>query len=178
MENKTFTVPNITCNHCVMTIKRELGFVPPRERLWDLLVEEFAEVLGPLEIETTVDKEWRAKTHELAAQFLTDEWLYRKMRPRAGRQVKIRAGVQVKQKMHKAPGGLIRATTEVQDGIIAAVALSGDFFFFPEEKLADLEAALVEVPVEEAEQAVASFYEEHGVESPGITPADFAAVVE
>lgn len=25
MANKTFTVPNISCNHCVMTIKRELG---------------------------------------------------------------------------------------------------------------------------------------------------------
>ena len=25
MENKTFNVPNISCKHCVMTIKRELG---------------------------------------------------------------------------------------------------------------------------------------------------------
>jgi copper chaperone len=25
MPNKTFTVPNISCSHCVMTIKRELG---------------------------------------------------------------------------------------------------------------------------------------------------------
>jgi copper chaperone len=25
MTNKTFQVPNISCNHCVMTIKRELG---------------------------------------------------------------------------------------------------------------------------------------------------------
>ena len=25
MENKTFSVPNISCGHCVMTIKRELG---------------------------------------------------------------------------------------------------------------------------------------------------------
>jgi len=25
MTNKTFNVPNISCNHCVMTIKRELG---------------------------------------------------------------------------------------------------------------------------------------------------------
>jgi copper chaperone len=25
MTSKTFNVPNITCNHCVMTIKRELG---------------------------------------------------------------------------------------------------------------------------------------------------------
>jgi copper chaperone CopZ len=25
MDTKTFRVPNIHCNHCVMTIKRELG---------------------------------------------------------------------------------------------------------------------------------------------------------
>jgi copper chaperone CopZ len=25
MPSKTFTVPNISCNHCVMTIKREVG---------------------------------------------------------------------------------------------------------------------------------------------------------
>jgi copper chaperone len=25
MTSKSFRVPNITCNHCVMTIKRELG---------------------------------------------------------------------------------------------------------------------------------------------------------
>jgi copper chaperone CopZ len=25
MEKKTFTIPNISCGHCVMTIKNELG---------------------------------------------------------------------------------------------------------------------------------------------------------
>ena len=25
MTSKTFDIPNISCNHCVMTIKRELG---------------------------------------------------------------------------------------------------------------------------------------------------------
>jgi copper chaperone len=25
MTSKTFTIPNISCNHCVMTIERELG---------------------------------------------------------------------------------------------------------------------------------------------------------
>jgi lipoate-protein ligase A len=159
------------------TVKREIGSAPPREELWDLLAEKFAEVLGPLEVETTVDEEWRAKTDELATQFLTDEWLYGKQRPRADREVRIRAGVQVSQKMNKAPGGLIRATTEVQYGVIASISLSGDFFFFPEEKLADLEAALEGVPVEEAKQAIAKFYVEHDIESPGVTPADFAQVL-
>lgn len=159
------------------TIKREIKDIPPREELWSLMTDKFIEMLGPMEVVATVDEEWRAKVNELAARFLTDEWLYQKRRPGAGRQVKIRAGVEVKQKVYKAPGGLIRATTEVQEGVIASISISGDFFFFPEEKLTAMEAALVGVPVGEAEQAIARFYEEHGIESPGVTPADFARVV-
>jgi lipoate-protein ligase A len=163
-----------TLRENLSTIRRELGFAPTREELWDLLTEKFVEVLGPLEEETTVDEEWRARTDELAVQFLTDEWLYQKRRPRTDREVKIRAGVQVKQRIHKAPGGLIRVTTEVQDGVIAAVSISGDFFFFPEGKLADLEATLVGESEADAEAVVARFYKEHSIESPGVTPADFA----
>jgi lipoate-protein ligase A len=168
------------------TIKREMADtkhpadVPPTDELWTLMADKFIEMLGPLDVETEVDEEWRAKTDELAAQFLTDEWLYQKRRPRINREVTIRAGVQVKQGMHKAPGGLIRLTTEVQDGVIAAVSISGDFFFFPEGKLTDLEAALVGSSETDVEAVIARFYEEHNadsehpIESPGVTPADFA----
>jgi len=156
------------------TIKREIEDVPPTDELWTLMADKFAEMLGPLDVETEVDEEWRTRTDELAAQFLTDEWLYQKRRPRIDREVKIRAGVQVKQGIHKAPGGLIRLTTEVQDGVIAAVSISGDFFFFPEGKLADLEAGLVGSSEADAEAVIARFYEEHSIESPGITPVDFA----
>jgi len=159
------------------TIKREIEPVPSREELWSLMAAKFIEMLGPMEVEMAVDAEWRARTDELTARFFADEWLYQKRRPSAGREVKIRAGVQVKQKMHKAPGGLIRATTEVQDGIIAAVSISGDFFFFPEGRLVDLEAALVGVSEVDVEVSIARFYEEQGVESPGVTPADFAQVL-
>jgi lipoate-protein ligase A len=159
------------------TIKREIEHVPSREQLWSLMAAKFIEMLGPMEVETTVDAEWRAKADELGARFLTDEWLYQKRRSSTGREVKIRAGVQVKQKMYKAPGGLIRATTEVQDGVITGVSISGDFFFFPEEKLAALEVALVGVSETDVEAAITSFYAEHGVESPGVTPADFAQVL-
>jgi len=159
------------------TVKREIERVPPREELWSLMAAKFIEMLGPMETETTVDAEWRAKTDELAAQFLTDEWLYQKRRPRTDREVKIRAGVHVRQKMHKAPGGLIRAIVQVEEGVIRNTELSGDFFFYPAERLADLERVLVGVSLEEVEQAVARFYAEHGVESPGVTPADFARVL-
>lgn len=159
------------------TIKREIEHVPSREELWSLMAAKFVGMLGPMDVETAVDAEWRAKTDELAARFLTGEWLHQKRRPHADREITIRAGVQVKQKMHKAPGGLIRATIEVQNGVIAAVSLSGDFFFFPEERLVDLEAALVGVSEADAEAAIARFYEEHSIESPGVTPADFVQVL-
>jgi lipoate-protein ligase A len=159
------------------TIKRETGDMPPTDELWALMADKFAGTLGPLEEQTEVDSEWRARTEELAAQFLTDEWLFKGRRRREGRQVKIRAGVEVRHKMHKAPGGLIRATLQVEEGAVGYVELSGDFFFYPAERLADLEAALVGVPIEDVEQAVARFCAEHGVESPGVTPADFAQVL-
>jgi lipoate-protein ligase A len=159
------------------TIRRELGCVPPREELWDLLTAKFAEVLGPLPVETAVDAAWRAETDALGQRMLSDEWLYSRERKPAGRKVTIRSGVQVGQKMYKAPGGLIRATVEVQDGVIAGVSFSGDFFFYPAQRLADLETALAGVRVEEVEQAIARFYATHGIESPGVTPADVARVL-
>ncbi len=159
------------------TIRRELGTAPPREELWDLLAEKFAEVLGPMEVTTEVDAEWRSEADRLGKRMLTDEWLFRHGRPQEGRAVTIRSGVQVIQRAYKAPGGLIRATAEVHEGAIASISLSGDFFFYPAEKLADLEAALVGVPLEEVEATIAKFYAEHNVESPGVTAADFAHVL-
>lgn len=178
------------------TIRREVTAVPPRDELWDLLAQKFAEVLpalcpkgssplacrpgqagGPLEVETAVDAAWRAEANVLGQTMLADEWLYARQRPQAElRKVTIRAGVQVWHKMYKAPGGLIRAVAEMQDGTLAAVQLSGDFFFYPAEALPGLEAALCGVRPDAVEEAAAQFYAEHGIQSPGVTPADLARV--
>jgi len=166
-----------TLRENLSTIKREIDHIPPREALWSLMADKFAAMLGPMDEETAVDPQWRAEADRLAEHMLTDEWLHRQGRPQEGRTVTIRAGVQVRQKVHKAPGGLIRATIEVQDGALVSAALSGDFFFFPPEKLGELEAALSGVPVADVENAVARFYEEQGIESPGVTPADLAQVM-
>jgi lipoate-protein ligase A len=166
-----------TLTENLSTIRRELGYAPPREELWDLLAKHFATVLGPLDVQTEVDAEWRAKADELAREFLTERWLLQPRRRAAGRRVKIQTGVEVRQKLHKAPGGLIRGTAELRDGVLVSVALSGDFFFFPGEKLAELEEALAGTAIVEAEAAIARFYQAQGIESPGVTPADFAQVL-
>ena len=164
-----------TIRENLSTIKRELGTAPPREELWSLMVDEFVGMLGPMEIETEVDQAWRSKVDELAKDFLSDAWLYRKSGARSGqRNVKIRAGVDLRQRVRKAPGGLIRAVFEVREDTLATVSLSGDFFFYPEQRLVDLEEALTGIPIEGAHQVLTRFYQENGVESPGVTPEDIA----
>ncbi|NIO70645.1 MAG: lipoate--protein ligase family protein, partial [Anaerolineae bacterium] len=63
------------------------------------------------------------------------------------------------------------------DDRIVSTSISGDFFFYPEEKLAALEEALAGVKLDEVESTIVGFYQAEGIESPGVTPADFARVI-
>ncbi len=56
-------------------------------------------------------------------------------------------------------------------------SLSGDFFFYPVDKLEALEASLAGVELSAVEPTIAEFYQREGIESPGVTPADFARVL-
>jgi lipoate-protein ligase A len=158
------------------TIKRELGSIPPRESLTRSLARNFEKVLGPL-TRAGLDHELREELSRLKPEFSSQEWLHRIGKQVEGRTVKIAAGVEVKHLVHKAPGGLIRGDVEIADDVISSVVLSGDFFFYPPEKLADLSQALVGTKAGQAEQAIREFYTAHGIESPGVEPADFVRVV-
>jgi lipoate-protein ligase A len=160
------------------TVKREVESVPDRDELWSLMAEKFTDLLGPMEVMSSIDAACRAEIDRLGERMLSDQWLRRSGRVREeGRDVRIRAGVDVRQRIHKAPGGLMRATVEVRDGRLASVAVSGDFFFYPADQLRELEMALVGAAAEDVRDAVAGFYAKRGVESPGVTPEDFAALM-
>jgi len=162
-----------TMQENLTTIERELGRVPPRRELESLLVADFEKVLGPLE-EAPLDQEVYDLAKRLATQFQSEEWLNKKGKRREGWETKIATGVEVRQKVHKAPGGLIRATAVVREGVIDSISISGDFFFYPKEELETLEATLEGTPIGEAEKAIADFYREKRIESPGVTPSDLA----
>jgi len=155
------------------TIKRELGAVPPLAEISAALVANYEAVLGSLE-RAELPPSVYDKVAELKQTHTTDEWLYKRGKRREERSVKITTGVEVSRRMYKAPGGLIRATVETRKGHIVEVSLSGDFFFYPADKLEALEAALAGVELSVVESAVAEFYRWEGIESPGVTPADFA----
>jgi lipoate-protein ligase A len=165
-----------TMQENLTTIKRELGMVPPRQELERLLVRHFERLLGPLE-RGSLDEPLREVVAQLAERFQSEEWLYQKGRTRRDWATKIAAGVEVKQKVYKAPGGLIRATVVEKEGVIDSLSLSGDFFFYPQDKLEDLERALVGVKEGEVEEAIVRFYEENAIESPGVGPTDWAQAI-
>lgn len=158
------------------TIKRELGQIPPRDSLTASLARNFEKLLGPLP-RAGLDEDLNQEVTRLAAEFSAEEWLYRVGRETEGRTVKIAAGVEVKHLVYKAPGGLIRGDVEIADDAISSLVLSGDFFFYPAEKLSELSQALVGSRLADVEETIQQFYAQHSIESPGVEPADFARVV-
>lgn len=159
------------------TLLRETGEVPPRGMVEDLLAKHFSARVGPLE-EASLEAEVIKAARDLEREFMSDEFLFKKGKG-AGDCVKIAEGASVLEQNYKAPGGLITVTCAVSNGTIRDISVSGDFTFYPRERLRNLEQALVGVRHEaaEVERAVRRFYEDFGIDSPGVTPGDFAKSV-
>lgn len=155
------------------TIRQELGRVPPVDELKAILVRELESAIGPLEPAALPAEVYRM-ADELALAMTSEDWLMKGGRPSRERAVKIRDGVHIVHRAHKAPGGLIRVLMELHDERIAALELSGDFFVYPAEALGELEQVLIGARLADAESVIAGFYRSRRVESPGVGPADFA----
>ncbi len=163
------------------TLQRELGDkAPTLEQLSARLIERFTPLLGEL-TPREVDADLRAEAERLwREQFSHPDWLTANDRRKTDlRSVRIAEGVRVIERAYKSPGGLIRATAIERDGKLTSVHLSGDFFLFPAFRLPDLEAALEGVPAEASavEMEISHFFEQHGVEAPGVTPSDIAVAL-
>ena len=167
-----------TMREYLTTINRELGDdAPERAEVERILVESFAETL---ETEVVEDEPRSDELDAIEAQqerIASKEWLHLEGLPPSGDSVKIAEGVNVIEGVHKAPGGLVRATVAVRDGTIDAIVLSGDFFVEPPAARQAIQDALVGVSHDE--DAVLGVVKEHlsGVDAPGIDAADVAAAV-
>ena len=80
---------------------------------------------------------------------------------------------------YKAEKGLIKIKLDLEDGKIDKITIEGDFFFYPEDKLWDLEKALIGCEVEEEKltERIAEFYRRMNVSSPGVKPEDFTKAI-
>jgi lipoate-protein ligase A len=166
-----------TMEENLTTMKKELGTIPPREEVVRVLKEKFEKRVGSLK-EATLTPEIIAKMNQLESWMTSEEFLFQKT-PRKPAGVKIREGVEVLYGLHKARGGLIRTAEEISEGKIEDITISGDFTFYPKERLTGLEESLEKVPLKEDQiiERVETFYEEKGVESPGVESKDFATTI-
>jgi lipoate---protein ligase len=166
-----------TMEENLTTMKRELGIIPSREEVVSVLRERFEKRVGKLD-EASLTLEIIEKMRQLESWMTSEEFLLKKT-PRIPSGVKIREGVEVLYGLHKARGGLIRTAEEISKERIEDITISGDFTFFPKEQLIGLEESLEKAPLKEEKiiERVETFYEEKGVESPGVESKDFAQTI-
>jgi len=170
-----------TIEENLSTIQRELGVSESGQ--WDertlnhMMAQEFEKVIGPL---TPNDKNAALddKMQELQASMINDSWLFRKGKQVSGRVVKVRSGLEIMQRMHKATGGLIRAEFALEDGHFKEVSISGDFFCVPLAAVQNLESRLTGKPITEVKDVLDAFYDNETFEIPGITPDDWLNVLQ
>ena len=161
------------------TIHRELGTQESakwdEETLNNMMAEEFEKVLGPL---TPADKDDTLvnKMKELESTMMDLAWLYRRGKRVEGRVVKVRSGLEIMQRMHKASGGLIRTEFAIEDGRFKEVFISGDFFCFPKDAVVRLGNMLEEHPISEVLVVLTDFYADQDLDIPGITVDDWMQV--
>jgi len=166
----------------VSSVLKETGTMPPRREVEDLLIRNFAQRLGALE-EVNLERDVYEKACDLEKEMMSDDFLFRRRDPADGDEgymkVKITSGAQVSERSYKAPGGLITVTHIVQGDIISDISISGDFTFYPKDRLSDIEETLVGVrrDISDIEEAISRVYRDLSIESPGVAPLDFAQAI-
>jgi lipoate-protein ligase A len=166
-----------TMEENLTTMKRELGVIPSREEVVSVLKEKFEKRVGQF-TPASLNSEILEKMKQIESWMTSEEFLLKKT-PRIPGGVKIKEGVEVLYGLHKAKGGLIRTAEEISEGRIEDISISGDFTFYPKERLDGLEGSLEKVPLEEDQiiERVEAYYEEKGIESPGVVSKDFATTI-
>ena len=119
------------------------------------------------------DSSLEDKVRALKMGMMGDDWLYRRGKHVDERIVKVRSGLEVVQRIHKATGGLIRAEFFVEDGRFEEVTLSGDYFCFPKNIVNLLEEAIAGSQVKEIATVVTDFYKTKQFELPGVEIDDW-----
>lgn len=164
----------------VTSLKRELGYTPSVKEIKKLLVEGYESILGIKLIPSEPsDAEKRIWIEEVKPRNLSREWLYRQKKESVdGRAVKVADGVKVVEVDYKAKK-MIRIRAELIGDKILDVMLSGDFFMIPRDNLSKLELSLKDVTLRRNEvlEKIREFYKKTNVQTPGITPEDFAEAI-
>ncbi|MDO8891853.1 MAG: biotin/lipoate A/B protein ligase family protein [Sulfurimicrobium sp.] len=149
-----------------------LGFVPPLERVKAALSEALGSEFGVHFAEGGLLPQEQVRFRNALAEIDAPQWLDQVARPVAD--------MPIVEAVRKFPGGMLRVSLayDATRRRIAQAWFSGDFFISPRRTVADLEAALRNTPVDQAEKNVRAFFSAHAVDMLLLVPDDFVAVIQ
>ncbi len=168
-----------TLDDYMTTMLKELGEIPPREKIVTQFLADCAQTLN---VETYQDQPSEAELSAIEQSetlLLDPEWTFVQGRKFVEMGVKISADTHLTEAMHKAPGGLIRVHLLGRDHKVEDLIISGDFTCLPPDGVDRLAQELVGVPLElEAlKQAASAALEMLKIEMPGVSGQDIATAI-
>lgn len=148
-----------------------LGFAPELDVIKRHLMAAFAQAFDVSILPGELTAAELARYRGALAEIDHPDWVNLINRPAADRPI-LEAS-------RKFPGGLLRVSLafDARARRIRQVWYSGDFFVSPKRTVADLEAALRDVPLAGIEARVEGFFAQRQAELLLLAPADFAAVI-
>jgi lipoate---protein ligase len=155
----------------ITDLRTLLGTSPPLPVVKEALQRAFAEAFRV----SFVSGGLSTQEEELFGGFLREidspEWIDLVRKPRSDLPIVTAS--------RKFGGGLLRAAVAYDRAghRLRQVWFTGDLFVSPRRALADLENALKDTPADQAEGRIAAFFSAKQVETLGLQPQDFAAVV-
>lgn len=151
----------------VTSIKDELGYLPPLDKIKHVLADAFSEAFGISLKEGSLTEDERALYNKNINYYKSDKWIYSVQEPSDK--------MQTISSVYKKDGGLIRVNlkVDVQRRIVRQALITGDFFINPSRFVFDLEAALKDAPVESAIAIAERLFDEKMPEMLQLTIYDF-----
>jgi lipoate-protein ligase A len=163
----------------VTTMRREHPAPPDKKKVTAMFLESVREELGTHMVHSQLTDEEQRAMKTLDARFKSDDWLYHWSRKRElPKKVKIMAGLNIVEAVHKSPGGLIRVMAEIQEQRIKDISFSGDFAF-TKDFTAFLENSLrgLALKPDLLRASVATLYNQNAIDAPGTGPDDWVTAV-
>lgn len=155
----------------VANLKELLGKRPEAALIKSYLVEAFESDFGVEFSEGDLTLSEHARYQAALGEIDTPDWINLVSRPVSDMPILEAA--------RKFSGGLLRASVafDTRTQMIRQVWFAGDFFVNPGRTVADLEAALCNLPVDRLEWTIESFFASRPVDMLTLTPNDFFTVV-
>lgn len=160
------------------TLRRELGYIPDRQRVKNILIAEFEKVLGVSLQRGDLTPDEHRRLAEMDKKLTDRNWLYEKG-GKVDNWIKISADVKVKESTYPFPEGLLRIILRVKGDTIDDIVITGDLTLQPLKDLQHLKDRLIGHPLKTGPllKTVESFYTVHNIQSLSIQPEDIVRTI-